>query len=154
AVVGSGHVSRGGRTRRVGELVHVLDEEKVRPAQTDLVAGVQVGLALDPFPVDTNTVETVQVADAPAAVSQANLGMLAAAQVVLENDAIGGSPAQGTALGGGQGKDVPVSVFAADHQVSGGSLGHASQGPPTGTKRGNRAGQSLPRKTGVEEGTD
>jgi hypothetical protein len=102
----------------VRQLAHVLDEDQVRAADVDLVAGGELPIAVEALVVDARAVEAAHVADVPVAVSVEQLGVLAAAQVVLEDDATGWRPAQGVALPGGQGKDIPETVIAANHQVS------------------------------------
>ena len=52
------------------------------------------------------------------------LGMIAAAQIVAQDNAIGGRPAQGVALAGDQGEHFPEPFLVAQHQISGPRVNH------------------------------
>ena len=112
----------------------------MRLAEVDVVAGGEVELGGEAVAVDAGAVEAVEVADTPAAIGVEDLGVLAAAQLVLEDDAIGGGAAEGVAVGGGQGEDVSEAVVAPHHEVSRpvcrhgrarGQSGQHVQGKPT-----------------------
>src|SRR5262249_39052599 len=66
--------------------------------------------------VDARAVEALQVAQPPAAVGVVDLGVLAAAQLVLQDDAVGRRPAEGEALPGDERVDVAEPVVTAGHQ--------------------------------------
>src|SRR5436309_1831918 len=63
---------------------------------------------------------------APTSAGLVPLGVFTAADLVLDDDAVGRGAAQGRALADDQGEYVPVAVVAADHQISAGVCGHGS----------------------------
>src|SRR5207244_3630628 len=113
----------------------------------DVVAGGQLDLAGEALVVDAGAVEAVEVADAPQAVGAEDLGVFAAAQLVLEDDAVGRGPAQGIAVGGGQGEHVAAAVVAPHHEESGTVCGH---GRATRGAREIAQGDSLNHNGGPE----
>src|SRR5262245_19517796 len=119
------YVLIGRLERDVGQLIHVLDEQHVSPAEVQLIAGSKLPLSLDSLAVDTRTVEASKVANAPAcpAIGCAHLRVLTAALIVLEHDAVGRRPANGVALPGRERENVPKAIVALDHQI-GSCAGH------------------------------
>src|SRR5262249_25522759 len=77
----------------------------------------QLPFAVEPDVVDARAIETVEVADAPAAGAVADLGVLAAAQVVLEDNAVGRGPPQRVGLAGDERENVPEAIVATDYQI-------------------------------------
>src|SRR5260370_7831300 len=84
-------------TRRRGgghirELAHVIDKDETRPAQMDFVAGRQLPFVLQCVGIDARAVEPVESANPPALTVVINFALLSAAEIVLEDDAIGSAP--------------------------------------------------------------
>src|SRR5260370_17743517 len=73
----------------VRELAHVLNKNKASPAHVNFVARRQLPFTLQGVAVDARAVEAVEIAHAPAAVGMIDLGMFAAAEIVLQDDAVG-----------------------------------------------------------------
>src|SRR5882724_5144474 len=90
----------------------------------DFVARRQLPFALQCVGIDARAVEAVEVADPPTLIRVINFGVFPAAEIVLENDAIGPGPAHGISMADGQGKHVAKSVLPASDQVSRCSRGH------------------------------
>src|SRR5262249_50679171 len=74
--------------------------------------------------VDARPVHAFEVAHAPPADGVRNLRVLPAAQVVLEDDAVGVGPAQAVALADVQGQHVPEAVVTAKDQICVGATEH------------------------------
>src|SRR6516162_7139342 len=84
--------------RQVRQLIHVVHEQQVGTAQMDFILRSQLPFGIEANAIDARTVEAVEVADTPTAAAETDLSVLAAAQVVLEDDAIGRGPAQSVGL--------------------------------------------------------
>ena len=72
-------------------------------------------LAAEADPVDSGAIKAVEVADTPTTAAETDLGVFAAAQVVLEDDAIGSGPAHSVGLAPHKRENVPEAIVAADH---------------------------------------
>jgi hypothetical protein len=145
------HAGAGGSRgagRQGGQLVEALNEQEPAAAQADLIARPQVALALERLLVDPGAVEAAAVADAPLAGGEVDLGVLAAAQVVVENHLVGLGPAEGVALPRVQGEHAAQPIGPADHEKGLAPRRHgASLGPqgrparPRGAGDGGRSGR-------------
>ena len=93
-------------------------------ADADLIIGRQLPFAIERLTVNARAVETVEIAQAPVTVGVIDLGVLAAALLVLQDDAIGVGPAQRVALARDQRIHVAEAIIPADHKISGGARRH------------------------------
>jgi hypothetical protein len=112
--------SPGWRLQR-RQLVQALDENEGGVAELHLVAGRQLPFGFQGDAVDSGAVEALEVADAPFAFRHGDFGVFAAAQFILEDDAVGVGPAQREALSGLERKHVAVAIVAAHHEVGTGT---------------------------------
>ncbi len=110
--------------RQVRQLIHVLDEDQVGAPQVNLVVDRQVALAIEAHVVDARAVETTHVAHAPAPAAERNLGVVAAAQVVLQDDGARRCPPQRIALGRVKREHVAETVVPANHKIGCRADGH------------------------------
>src|SRR5262249_61199355 len=101
-----------------GPLLHVRDGEEVRAAEVDFVAGGEFLLPFEAVAVEAGAVEAVEVAHAPAATGVVDLGVFAAAQFVLEDDAVGGGAPEVIALSDREGEYVSEAVVPPDYQIN------------------------------------
>src|SRR5262249_28297422 len=107
------------------ELAEIFDEDEPAAPKPDLVARAQRLLVLNGVAVDARAIQAAEVAHRPRAIGLKDFGMLAAAQVVVEDDFIGFGTAEDVALTGLEGKDVSQAVGATDHQKCFASGRHA-----------------------------
>src|SRR5260370_8441595 len=107
-----------GDGRHLGKLGHVLNEQKARSPQVHFIAGRQFLFPVNRTAVHSGTVQAVQVAQAPSAVGEGNLGMLPTTKIILEDDPVGAGTPKGIPVRARQGKDVAKAVVAARHQIS------------------------------------
>ena len=149
-LLGGGGPVAGGQ---LGQLVHVLDEDEAHPPEVDLVLGIEVALALDADAVDAGAVEAAQVAQPPALGDVVDLGMLAAGEVVLEDDGIGAGTPDRVHLAGHQGMDFPEAVRASHDEKTGG-LGHGGTASLSGGRAPVAHGGSMAgRRVGFKDGS-
>ena len=132
---------RSSLARQVGQLAHVLDEKEAGAAELHFVVGRQFAFALDGGAVESGAVEAVEVAEAPAAVGGADLGVFPTTEIVFEDDAVGGGPAEGAGLPRREREDVAEAVVPPDHEIGCRARGHGedwSSDAPAGNARPGR----------------
>ncbi len=107
-----------------GQLAHIFYEKQGGASDVNFVVGRQAPFVIEAITVHPRAVEAVEVVEAPAAVGKVDLGVLPAAQVVLENNVVGVSPAQGVTLARLQREHVAETVFPSNHQIDRCAVSH------------------------------
>ena len=104
--------------------------------ELDPVGALERLLAADGLAVHAGPVRGVQVADVPVALGESDLSVVATGQVVGEDDAVLGGPADPKRHPALERVDVAEPVVEFGHEVGGGRCGHADPGGGWSVRRG------------------